>query len=116
MSDEKKSAAFGQVRNPQVNPYLIHTLYFILYPAVYSVSKYEESYEGFIQRYTMLQRVKTVEKFNRIHIVDGQLAIIRSKYRRKNKYTGLTICLQAGYEANITNFNWLPSPLVYTYL
>ena len=41
-----------------------------------------------------------------IHIVDGQLSIIPSIFRRKNKYTGLTICLRAGYEAHITNFNW----------
>ena len=31
---------------------------------------------------------------------------IPSILRRKNKYTGLTICLRAGYEADITNFNF----------
>ena len=41
-----------------------------------------------------------------IHKVDGQLAITPSIFRRKNKYTGLTICLRAGYESHITNFNW----------
>ena len=40
------------------------------------------------------------------HLVDGQLAIIPSIFRRKNNYTGLTICLRRGYEADITNFNF----------
>ena len=31
---------------------------------------------------------------------------IPSILRRKNKYTGLTICLRAGYEADIRNFNF----------
>ena len=43
-----------------------------------------------------------------IHLVDVQSAIISSTFRRKNKYKWLTICLLAGYEADITNFsfNW----------
>ena len=40
------------------------------------------------------------------HLVDGQLAIIPSIFRRKNNYTGLTICLRTGIEADITNFNF----------
>ena len=40
------------------------------------------------------------------HLVDGQLAIIPSIFRRKNNYTGLTICLRTGNEADITNFNF----------
>ena len=40
----------------------------------------------------------------RTHLVDGQLAIIPSIFRRKNNYTGLTICLRTGNEAEITKF------------
>ena len=35
----------------------------------------------------------------RTHLVDGQLAIIPSILRRKNNYTGLTICLRTGNQA-----------------
>ena len=41
-----------------------------------------------------------------LHLVDGQLAIIPSTFRRKNNFTGLTICLRTGNEADITNFNF----------